>query len=224
MEYAEIIKKLESMHNQKNIEGMKRFGINGINMLGVSNTDLRAIAKVIGKNHKLALKLWDSGIHEARILACLTDEPEKVTKKQMDGWAADFDNWGLCDSCCMHLFDRTPYAYEKIKKWSKSNKEFVKRAAFAIMASLAVHDKEADDSFFIELLPIIKRESTDERNFVKKAVNWALRQIGKRNKNLNKHAILASEEIRDIDSIAARWIANDAINELKSKKIQEMLK
>ncbi len=224
MEYAEIIKKLKSMHNQKNIEGMKRFGIDGTNMLGISNTDLRAIAKKTGKDHELALKLWDSKIHEARILACLIDEPEKVTKKQMDEWADDFDNWGLCDSCCMHLFDRTPYAYEKIKKWSKSSKEFVKRAAFALIASLAVHNKKAEDSIFIELLPIIKREAIDERNFVKKAVNWALRQIGKRNKNLNKHAILSAEEIKKIDSKSARWIANDAIKELKSRKIQDMLK
>lgn len=224
MNYSQIIKKLKSMRNQYNVDGMKRFGIDGKNMLGISNTELRAITKEIGKDHELALRLWNSKIHEAGILACLIDEPKKVTKKQMDKWANDFDNWGTCDSCCMHLFDRTPYAYEKINQWSKNKKEFVKRAAFALIASLAVHDKKAEDKIFIDLLPIIKRESTDERNFVRKAVNWALRQIGKRNKHLNKEAIKAAKEIEKIDSKAARWIAKDALRELQSEAVQKRLR
>jgi len=221
MEYEQVMKKLKSMENKKNKEGMARFGIKGKNILGIPNPKVRAVAKEIGKNHKLAQKLWASEIHEARMLAAFIDEPEKVTEKQMERWVKNFDSWGICDCCCMHLFDKTPYAYKKAVEWSKRKEEFVKRAAFAMMAALSVHDKKAKDKQFEKFFPILIRESTDERNFVKKAVNWALRQIGKRNKTLNKKAIKIGKEIKKKDSKSARWIASDALRELESEKVRK---
>jgi 3-methyladenine DNA glycosylase AlkD len=223
MNSSEIIKKLKSLSNPKNVEGMARFGINSKNTLGISIYVLRPLAKQIGKNHKLALELWDSGIHEARILAGFIDEPEKVTGKQIEEWVADFDSWDVCDQVCSSLFDKTPFVWDKLQEFTKREEEFVKRTGFTLMACLAVHDKKAQDKDFIKLLPIIKRESTDERNFVRKAVNWALRQIGKRNKNLNKQAIKFAREILKIDNKTARWIANDALRELTSSSVQKRL-
>ena len=216
MRYEEVIKKLKKKANRKNVEGMARFGIASTNTLGVSIYDLRPLAKEIGKDHKLARRLWKSGIHEARILASWIDEPAKVTEGQMEDWAADFDSWDVCDQVC-ELFGKTPYAYKKIVDWSKRKEEFVKRAAFALIAEMAWHDKEANDNQFKRLFPHIIRESTDERNFVKKAVNWALRNIGKRRPGLKKEAINAAKEIQKIDSKSARWIAADALRELNSK-------
>ncbi|OGM04378.1 DNA alkylation repair protein [Candidatus Woesebacteria bacterium RIFCSPHIGHO2_12_FULL_42_9] len=216
MRYEEVIKKLKKKANRKNVEGMARFGIASTNTLGVSIYDLRPMAKEIGKNHRLALRLWKSGIHEAKILASYIDEPAKVTEGQMEDWAADFDSWDVCDQVC-ELFGKTPYAYKKIVDWSKRKEEFVKRAAFALIAEMAWHDKEANDNQFKRLFPHIIRESTDERNFVKKAVNWALRNIGKRRPGLKKEAINAAKEIQKIDSKSARWIAADALRELNSK-------
>ncbi len=223
MPYDEIISKLKSQYNPKNIEGMKRFGISTKNTLGISVVALRGMAKGIGKDHELAGRLWSSGIHEARILAPMIEETEKVTEKQMDRWVEDFDSWDICDQCCGNLFDKTPYAYEKAVKWSKDKSEFVMRAGYVMMAALSVHDKKADDSRFIGFLPIIKKGATDERNFVKKAVNWALRQIGKRNKRLNRLAIEAANEIKAMDSSSARWIANDALRELTSDGVRKRL-
>ena len=185
MRYEEVIKKLKKKANRKNVEGMARFGIASTNTLGVSIYDLRPLAKEIGKDHKLARRLWKSGIHEARILASYIDEPDKVTESQMEDWAADFDSWDVCDQVC-ELFGKTPYAYKKIVDWSKRKEEFVKRAAFALIAEMAWHDKEANDNQFKRLFPHIIRESTDERNFVKKAVNWALRNIGKGGRDSKK--------------------------------------
>ena len=224
MKYTEIIKKLKSLTNPENVAGMARFGINPENTLGVSMPALRNMAKEIGKDHKLAEKLWSSAIHEARILACLIDDPELVTEGQMERWVKDFDSWDVCDQCCGRLLDKTERSYQKALEWSSRREEFVKRAGFVMMASLAVHDKKAEDDLFEQFLPIIGRESTDERNFVKKAVNWALRQIGKRNKRLNTLAIKTSREIQKIDSKSARWIASDALRELQSEKVQERLK
>lgn len=224
MEYNEIINKLKSMGKPKNVEGMARYGINPKNNLGISIYQLRPMAKEIGKNHDLALKLWDSGIHDARLLACFIDETDKLTSEQMDSWAKDFDSWDICDQACTSLFDLNPIAWKKVFQWSKREEEFVKRGAFSIIAGLAVHDKKADNKKFEEFFPIIIRESTDERNYVKKAVNWALRNIGKRNIYLNKKAIKTAEEIKKIDSKSSRWIANDAIRELTSEKIQIKLK
>jgi len=218
MKSDEIIKKLKSMRNPKNIEGMARFGINPNNTLGIPIPVLRKMGSEIGKNHALANELWFSGIHEARILAGLIADPMMLTKKQMDRWASDFDSWDVCDQACMNLFDRAPFAYAKAKEWAGRDEEFVKRAGFALMASLAVHDKHAGDEVFIALLPLIQRESRDERNFVKKAVNWALRQIGKRNPALNREAVKTAKEISKFDSKTAKWIAQDALRELTDKK------
>jgi len=224
MDYNEIISKLKSMSNPKSVEGMARYGINTKNNLGISIYKLRPLAKKIGKNHELSLKLWNSGIHDARLLAVFVEDSKLVTEEQMDLWSKDFDSWDVCDQACTSLFDLTPHAWKKVYEWSECNEEFVKRAAFSIIAGLAVHDKKADDKKFEELFTIIKRESTDERNYVKKAVNWALRNIGKRNLNLNKKAINAAKEIKKIDSKSAKWIANDAIRELTSSKIWERVK
>lgn len=218
MNSVEIIKKLKSMANPKNLEGMTKFKIGGKNTLGISIPELRSLAKQIGKNHELALQLWRSGIHEAKILASMIDEADKVTEKQIDSWTKDFDSWDVCDQTCMNLFARTKFANKKAIEYSKRKEEFVKRTAFALMACLAWQEKNADrDKELVKFFPIIKRESTDERNFVRKAVNWALRQIGKTNKNLRKEAIETADEILKINSKSARWIAGDALRELKKK-------
>jgi len=224
MQYNEILRRLESLSNPENVAGMARYGINPKNTLGVSIYALRPMAKEIEKSHGLAQKLWDSGIHEARILASMVDEPGKVTEEQMGAWAKDFDSWDVCDQVSSNLFDKTEFAYEKAVEWSSREEEFVKRAAFALMAALSVHDKKAPDREFEEFFPIIKREAHDDRNFVKKAVNWALRSIGKRNLALNKKAIKVAKEIQKMDSRAARWVAADAIRELTSEKVQKRLK
>lgn len=221
---GDLIKKLKSQANPKNVEGMARFGISSKNTLGISIYVLRPLAKEIGKNHQLALELWDSGIHEGRILAAYIDEPEKVTEKQMEKWIKDFDSWDVCDQVCSNLFDQTIFAWQKAVELTERKEEFVKRTGFTLMACLAVHDKKAQDKDFIKLLPIIKREATDERNFVRKAVNWALRQIGKRNKILNKEAIKTAKEILKIENKTAKWIASDAIRELESEQVQKRLR
>ncbi len=223
MSYNEILKKLKSMENKKNVEGMARFGINPKNTLGISVYVIRDLAKKIGKNHQLAKKLWDSKIHEARMLAGFVDEAAKVTEKQMDSWVADFDSWDICDQVCSNLFDKTPYLHKKILEWSKDEREFVRRAGFVLIACASVHRKEWDDKDFGRYFPLIKKYSTDERNFVKKAVNWSLRQIGKRNLNLNKKAIKVARKIQEIDSKSARWISADALRELTSEKVQKRL-
>ena len=224
MKYDEILEKLKSLSDPEAVAGMARFGINPENTYGISIPNLRNIAKQIGKNHILAEQLWLSGIHEARILACMIDDPTMLTEEQMECWVKDFDSWDVCDQCCSNFFDKTIFSYQKAREWSGREEEFVKRAGFVLMACLAVHDKEADDSRFEQFFPAIKREATDERNFVKKAANWALRQIGKRNFNLNKVAIDIAKEIRKIDSKAARWIAADALRELTSDTIQKKLR
>jgi 3-methyladenine DNA glycosylase AlkD len=223
MEYDEILEKLKSLSNPKNVEGMARFGINPKNTYGVSIPNLRKIAKEIGENHNIAQQLWKSNIHEAKILASMVDDSKMITEKQMEDWVKDFDSWDVCDQVCMNLFDKTKFAYNKINEWSKRNDEFIKRAGFALIVCMAVHNKDIEDKDFIKLLSIIKRESTDDRNFVKKAVNWALRQIGKRNINLNKETIKTAKEIQKIDSKTAKWIASDALKELTSQSIQKRL-
>jgi 3-methyladenine DNA glycosylase AlkD len=216
----EILDQMKSMAYPRAREGMARFGIKSENAYGISIPSLRKLAKQIGKDHALALNLWSSGIHEARILAGMVDDPEQVTESQMEHWVNDFDSWDVCDQCCSNLFDKTVFAYPKAIEWSERRQEFVKRAGFVLMAVLAVHDKAAEDDQFAQFFPIIKREAGDERNFVKKAVNWALRQIGKRNRVLNQAAIDVGKEIKTIDSRTARWIAGDALRELTSEKVQ----
>ena len=223
MQYNDIIQKLNSLSDPEAVKGMARFGINPENTYGVSIPNLRRIAKEIGADHELAQRLWISGIHEARILASMIDRPEMVTEAQLENWVKDFDSWDVCDQCCSNLFERSKFAYQKVVEWSLNDKEFIKRAGFVLMARLAVSDKKAADEQFEPFFSIIKRGSTDSRNFVKKAVNWALRQIGKRNLSLNKMAIKAAEEIQQIDSRSAGWIAADAIRELTSQAIQQRL-
>lgn len=219
-----VLRRLKALSNPKAVEGMERFGINPKNTLGVSIPHIRKIAKDVGRNHELARELWASGIHEARILAGRVDDPEQVTEHQMEEWVKDLDSWDVCDNVCGSLFDKTPLAYRKAVQWSRRKEEFVKRAGFVLMAYLAVHDKKAEDKMFAEFLPIIRSEFADDRNFVKKAVNWALRQIGKRNLNLNKMAVQTARQIQKMDSRAARWIASDALGELTDDKVLERMR
>lgn len=211
------------MSNPEAVAAMARFGIHETNAYGVSAPVLRKLAREIGKDHQLAQQLWSSGILEARALASLIDEPSRVTQAQMERWSKDFNSWAVCDGCCSILFDKTRWAYQKAIEWSRRKEEFAKRGGFVLMAALAVHDKEAVDSQFERFLPIIQREAPDERNFVKKAVNWALRQIGKRNISLNRSAIRFAREIQKTDSPSASWIAADALRELTGRKVQERL-
>lgn len=213
----EVVKQLKNNSSIKNKEGMTRFGINTKYAFGVGVPILRVLAKKIGRDHKLANNLWKTKIHEARILASMIEEPEKVNEKQMDQWVKGFNSWDLCDQCCMNLFNKLSIAWKKAIEWPERKEEFVRRAGFALMASLAVHDKKAKDKDFDIFFSIIKKYSFDERNYVKKAVNWALRQIGKRNLNLNKKAIKIAKIIQKINSRSARWIATDAIRELIEK-------
>jgi 3-methyladenine DNA glycosylase AlkD len=222
-DYNKIMKKLETFKDRWAIKGMARYGINPKNNYGISVNRLRKMAKEMKIDHELALKLWDSGFRDARILACLIDDPKLVTEKQMDKWANDFNSWDVCDLCCGHLFDKTEFAYKKAFEWSGSEKEFVKRGGFSLMAWLAVHDKDKDDEEFINFLPVIEGAATDERKYVKKAVNWALRQIGKRSVYLNDKALASAGRILQIDLKSAQWIANDAIRELTSEAVKGKL-
>jgi len=223
MQFQEIISELESLSNPEDIEGRARFGIKSSKAYGVRMPEVRRIAKNAGKNHKLAEKLWEYGYSETRIMASMIEDPKMVTEEQMEKWVVEFDSWDVCDQCCMNLFRKTTFAYKKVFEWSVRDEEFVKRSAFTLIATLAVHDKKADDSKFEELFDIIVREAHDERNFVKKAVNWALRQIGKRNINLNQEAIEVAEKIDKMNSKSAKWIAKDALRELKSDNVQKRL-
>ena len=223
MKADEVVRELRSMARPENVEGMARFGINPQNTLGIGIPRLRSMAKRLGDDHRLALELWASGIHEARLLAGFIDDPAMVTDEQMEAWAAEFDSWDVVDQVCSNLFDQTPFAYAKAVEWSGRKEEFVKRAGFVLIASLSVHDKAAPDKKFQRFFPIIKREASDERNFVKKAVNWALRQIGKRNAALNMAAIRLANDIQRIDSRSARWIAADALRELTSENVKRRL-
>jgi len=220
---GEVLKKLKVKARPDQLEGMARYGMVAERRLGLSVPDMRKIAKELGKDHKLAIELWKTGIIEARIVAAMIDEPEKLTENQMEDWVEDINSWDVCDQVCMNLFERTTLAWKKILDWSEREAEFVKRTAFSLIACLAWHDKEAKDEEFIKLFPVIKRGATDERNLVKKAVNWALRNIGKRNRNLNKAAIKVAKEIQRIDSKAARWVSSDALRELESKAVQRRL-
>jgi 3-methyladenine DNA glycosylase AlkD len=216
----EALARLRRLGRPENVAGMARYGITPRAALGVPAGPLRALARELGRDHTLAQQLWSTGIHEARLLAALVDEPDKVTPGQMDRWARDFDNWAVCDGVCLHLFGDTPHAWAKARVWAGRREEFVRRAAFALMAVLAVHDAAAPDGAFLALLPAIEAAASDERNGVKKAVSWALRQIGKRNPALNRAALQAGERIRSQGGPAARWIASDALRELRGEAVQ----
>jgi 3-methyladenine DNA glycosylase AlkD len=218
------VKELERHGERRNVEGMARFGIRAKKVYGVSKPKLDELARQIGKNHRLGLELWKTGIHDARLLGMLISEPQKVTSRQMERWVRDFDNWDVCDGTCCHLFVDAKPAWAKALAWSRRKKEFEKRAGFALAAYLAVHDKAASDAPFRKYLEVIEREAWDERNFVRKAVNWALRNIGKRNPRLNRAAIACAGRIQQAGTRARRWIAADALRELKSHAVQARLR
>jgi 3-methyladenine DNA glycosylase AlkD len=215
---------LRWLGEKRNVEGMARFGIVAKNVYGVAKPKMDELARRIGTDHELALKLWDTGVHDARILAGMIDEPEKVTAAQMNRWVRDFDNWDVCDGTCCHLFVFAGAAWDRAREWTKRAAEFEKRAGFALLAYLAYRDKTATDAQYKKVLPILLREADDDRNFVRKAVNWALRNIGKRNLELNSAAIQTAERMRRMNSRASRWIAADALRELKSDAVQERLR
>jgi 3-methyladenine DNA glycosylase AlkD len=217
-----VLESLSALANPDNVAGMARFAINSEKTLGISIYDLRRVAKSIGCDHQLALELWETGIHEARILASYIADPAQMTMDTLEKWAAGFDSWDVCDQVCA-LFAVTPFAYRLVFEWSKRTEEFIKRAAFAIIAELAWYDKSAPDDKMEQFFPLIAREAEDNRNFVKKAVNWALRNIGKRNINLNRQAIAWAHQIAAQGTRSARWIAADALRELQSEKVQARL-
>src|SRR6516162_8038641 len=220
---ARALEELRALGEPRNVDGLARFGIRAKVVYGVAKPKMDELARRIGKDHQLALELWASGVHDARILAGMIDLPNEVSSEQMDRWVRDFDNWDVCDGTCCHLFVFAKPAWQKARSWAGRKAEFQKRAGFALMAYLAVHDKRSADREYARLLPIIRQEAHDDRNFVRKAVNWALRQIGKRNRRLNRAAIREAERIRKIDRKAARWIAADALRELRSADVQRRL-
>jgi 3-methyladenine DNA glycosylase AlkD len=222
--FAGVLKKMKSLANPAAVAGMARFGITAKKAFGLSTPQVRKLAREVGRNHALAKLLWATEIHDARALAALVDDPVQVSEEQMGRWVKDFDSWDVCDGACFNLFRWMPLAHRKCVEWSSRREEFVKRAAFSLMAGLAVSDKGAADDAFLRFLPIIKREAMDGRNFVKKAVNWALRQIGKRNRRLNRAAIRTAREIQKLHSPSARWIASDALRELRSSAVRARLK
>jgi 3-methyladenine DNA glycosylase AlkD len=215
--------RLREKAHPANLEGMSRYGMAVDRRLGVSVVDMRRIAKDLGRNHALALELWSTGFADARILASMVDEPDKLSESQMDNWVEDFDSWDVCDQVCMNLFEKSPHAWKKIREWSGREEVFVKRAAFALIACLAWHSKQADDEEFVSVFPVIKSGASDDRNFVKKSVNWAGRNLGKRNLCLNKAAIELAKELRQMDSKAVKWIGSDAVRELQSDAVQKRL-
>jgi 3-methyladenine DNA glycosylase AlkD len=220
---SEVLETLKALGDPGNVAGMARFGIRPALACGVPKPALRRLAREIGRDHRLSLDLWASGVHEARALASMIDEPARVTAAQMDAWAADFDNWDICDQCCLNLFWKTASAFDRVEAWGSAESEYVKRAGFVLMASLSVHDRKRGDADFREFLGIIEREAGDGRNFVRKAVNWALRQIGKRNEALRLEAIEVARRLRQAESKSARWVGADAIRELSSEAVRRRL-
>jgi 3-methyladenine DNA glycosylase AlkD len=224
LDTKQAIKRLRLLGNPKAVEGMTRYGIQSSTSFGVSVPKLRSLAREIGRDHSLALNLWVTGLHDARLLATMVDDPKQVTVSQMETWVRDFDSWDIVDGCCGNLFDKTSYAVEKAKEWCKREKEYEKRAGFVLMAELAVHDKNSNDNVFLEFLTLLVEGSSDKRNFVKKAVNWALRQIGKRNMRLNKATISTAVRIQELGQGPAKWIASDALRELKTPAVLKRLR
>jgi len=223
MDTNEVLAWLRRTGTRRTVEGMARYGLPSDRAFGVTVGTMQAMAKRIGKDHDLAEALWASGWYEARMMAAFVGDPRRVTRRQMNAWAADFDNWGICDTACFHLFDRTPFAWEKARQWSKSPREFVKRAGFALMASLVAHDTAAPDREFPALLPLIEKGAHDERNFVKKGVNWALRAIGKRSSVLNAAAVASARRLALSDEPAPRGVGKDALRELAGPQVRSRL-
>lgn len=224
MTVREIVRRFKAQANPKNVAGMARYGIVAKKAFGLSAPQLRALAKEIGTDQQLSLRLWKTGSYEGRTLAALIGDPRQVTGRQMEAWVRQFDSWAICDTCCANLFDRTPFAYRKAGAWSGRDEEFVKRAGYVMMAVLSVHDKKRKDKDFLPFLALIRHGSTDERNMVKKGVNWALRQIGKRSLFLHPYAVRTAKEIGALNSGAAKWVAADALRELASPAVLQRLK
>jgi 3-methyladenine DNA glycosylase AlkD len=214
---------LKQKSTQRDRGNLARFGITTNKAFGVSMGNIQALARRLGRNHQLAAALWDTGWYEARLLTAFVDEPARVTPAQMDRWCRDFDNWGICDTLCFCLFDRTPHAWAKVGQWSARRDEFVKRAAFALLASLALHDKTGGDALFIESLPLIESAATDERNFVKKGVSWALRGVGRRSPAVNTAAVAVARRLSVAPEAPARWIGRGALKELTSPAVMRRL-
>jgi len=214
---------LKRRGTKRNRDAMVRYGIIAPKAFGVSVSDLQHLAKQLGSNHTLALALWETEWYEARMLTAFVDEPARVTAAQMSRWARDFDNWAICDHLCFHLFDRTPHAWRMIEQWSGRRDEFVKRAAFALLASVALHDKQCADEPFAESLALIERAATDERNFVKKGVSWALRSVGRRNQALNVAAVETARRLSESTETAARWVGRGALKELTGPVVRRQL-
>lgn len=219
----ELLTRLRTLARPDQLSGMAKFGLTGAKRLGVAVPEMRKLAKQIGKSHPLALELWQTQIPEAMMVASMIDDPKQVTGEQMDAWVKDFQAWDVCDQVCMNLFEKTPLAWQKVVEWSSREEEFVKRAAFALIACLAWHDKKANDQAFVDLLPLIKAQAGDGRNYVKKAVSWALRHIGKRNAMLHPLAIATAHELQEFDSKTARWIASDTLRDLASEATQRKI-
>ncbi|MFA6468401.1 MAG: DNA alkylation repair protein [Bacteroidota bacterium] len=219
-----VLKTLRSLGTKKNVEGMKRYGIHTIKAFGASTPAVRSLAKKIGVNHDLALALWNSGYHDAKILAALIADPHLATLSMLDQWARDLENWAQCDACCAEYFQKTKFAHQLPFRWSPNTKEFVRRAGIVMIAVMSVHHKRTDDAEFEKFFPLLRLYASDERNFVKKAVNWSLRQVGKRNLRLHKKSIALAKEILNIPSPSARWIANDTLKELQNPKTIAMIK
>jgi 3-methyladenine DNA glycosylase AlkD len=218
-----VLLSLEKMSTRRDLDNLDRFGITAARPFGVSMANLKVLAKRHGPNHDLAAALWDTGRYEARMLATLIDEPTRVTAAQMERWCRDFDNWGICDTACFALFDRTPHAWAKVSEWSDRRGEFARRASFALLACLALHDKQAADERFIEGLRLIEQGATDERNFVKKGVSWAIRLVGRRNAALNEAAVIVARRLSDSAHAAARWVGKGAVKELTSAAVRSKL-
>jgi len=209
-----VLSSLKKHSSVRTREGMARYGIPSENASGVTVADIRLLAKRLGRDHDLALALWETGSYEARMLTPFIDEPGRVTPAQMDRWCRDFDSWAICDALCFHLFDKTPHAWRKIAKWSEARAEFTRRAAFALLASVALHDETAPDKLFLDSFSLIERAATDDRNFVKKAVSWALRGIGKRNAKLHAAALKLARRLSASEDSSTRWIGRDALRDL----------
>ena len=223
MDKDEVLKWLERKGTRRTVLGMGRYGIEAEHAFGVPMAALLQLRKRLGRDHALSVALWESGWYEARLLAALVGDPQRVTRRQMNAWAASFENWGDCDTVCFHLFDRTPFAWEKARQWAASPREFVRRGGFVLMACLALHDKAAPDKRLLAFLPLIEKGARDERNFVKKGVSWALRSVGRRNPALNAAALAVARRLALSEEAACRWVGKDALRELMSPKVRSRL-
>jgi 3-methyladenine DNA glycosylase AlkD len=213
----DVLLRLERLGTRKTRDGMARYGIVAKKALGVTMTDLKVLAKSLGRDHALAAALWDTGVYEARLLAALVDDAQQVTPAQMDRWCGGFENWADGDTACFLLFDRTPHAFGRVDRWARRPGEYEKRAAFALLASLALHDRTSPDAAFSRRLPLVEKAALDERNFVKKGVSWALRSIGRRSAALRAAALESAGRLAASPSPAARWVGKDALRDLAKK-------